>query len=188
MGAGVGAAPAGVEDAWQVLGRDAAAAVGHRDDDAAVLLLGGDRGCSVGGRAVDGVDEEVGQDTGHLAAVDLDRHRLDSVADEPYAVFLGQGVGARDRVADEVVDRYAGRVQGEHAGLDAGEFEQVADHLAEPLDLRADPGVVDARIVDHAVLQRLGHCLQPGERGAQVVGDPGDKLPSGLLPGSLTLP
>ncbi len=137
---------------------------------------------------MDRVDEQIGQDTGHLAAVDLDRDRLDPVADDPYTVLLGQGVGARERVADKVVDRHPGGVQGEDAGLDAGQFEEVADHAAHALDLRADTGVVDARVVDHTVLQGLCHGLEPGEWGAQVVGDPGDQFAPGVLQGPLPLP
>jgi hypothetical protein len=60
-------------------------------------------------------------------------------------VLLGQGAG--DGVCDQVVDRHTVRGHSEDAGLDAGEFEEVADHFAHAFDLGADAGVLDARIV-----------------------------------------
>jgi hypothetical protein len=103
-------------------------------------------------------------------------------------VLPGQRVRAGQGVVDQVVDRPAGRGRGEDAGLDAGQFEQVADHAAEPFDLGADAGLMDARVVGHAVLQRLRHRLQADERGAQVVGDPRGRFAQRLLQIPLPLP
>ena len=41
--------------------------------------------------------------------------------------------------------------------------------------------MVALRVVGQAVLERLGHRPQPGQRRAQVVGDPGDQLAARLL-------
>ncbi|AOP47938.1 hypothetical protein [Streptomyces lydicus] len=82
---------------------------------------------------MDRVDELVGQDAGHPAAVDIDGDGLDPVADDPYTVLLDQGVGARERVANQVVDRHPESVQGGHAGLHSGQFEEAADHVAHAL-------------------------------------------------------
>ena len=76
-------------------------------------------------------------------------------------------------------------------GVDAGQLEQVVDHEREAVGLPADLGVVaaDRRAVgDHPVLQRLGHCPQAGQRGAQVVADPGDELAAARLQRPLTVP
>ena len=75
----------------------------------------------------------------------------------------------------------------QRAGLDPGQVEQVLDHLVEPVDRRADLLVVQLRVVDDAVLERLGHRAQPGQRRAQVVADPGHQLAPGRLQGPLPL-
>ena len=67
------------------------------------------------------------------------------------------------------------------AGVDPGELEEVVDHPHHPVDLGADLPVVARRVLGQAVLQRLGHGPHPGQRTAQVVGDPRDQLAPGLL-------
>ena len=66
-------------------------------------------------------------------------------------------------------------------GVDPGQLEEVVDHPHHPVDLGADLAVVARRVVGHPVLERLGHRAQPGQRRAQVVGDPGDQLAPRLL-------
>ncbi len=96
-------------------------------------------------------------------------------------MLAGQRVGAGERVAHQVVDGDPGGAEGERPCVDAGEFEEVADHVVHPLHLGAYLPQVARRVDRHAVLQRLGHGPQSGERGAQVVRDPGDEFtPRGL--------
>jgi hypothetical protein len=71
--------------------------------------------------------------------------------------------------------------------MDARELEEVVDHPHHPLDLGAHLGVVARRIVRQTVLERLGHGPQPGQRRAEVVGDPGHQLASGLLESHLAV-
>ena len=72
-------------------------------------------------------------------------------------------------------------LQRQHAGVDPGQLEEVVDHPHHPVDLGADLAVVARRVVGQAVLERLGHRPQPGQRRAQVVGDPRDQLAARLL-------
>lgn len=181
---GVGAAPAGVEDAGQVLLGDAAAAVGHRDHHPLPGALGGDRDRAVGGGAADRVDEEVAEDPAHFLAVHLDRYGRHRLADQPYAVLAGQRVRAREGVADQVVEGDPGRSEGKCAGVYAGEFEEVADHVVEAFHLGADLTQIAVGVGGDAVLQCLGHGAQAGQGGAQVVRDPGDQFPPGRLQGA----
>ena len=67
----------------------------------------------------------------------------------------------------------------QHAGLGPAQLEQVVDERGEVVGLLAEPAVVAVdglRVVDDAVLERLGHRPDAGERRAQVVRDPGDEL------------
>ena len=41
--------------------------------------------------------------------------------------------------------------------------------------------MVARRVLGHAVLERLGHRAQPGQRRAQVVAHPGDQVAAGRL-------
>ena len=71
--------------------------------------------------------------------------------------------------------------------MDAGQLEEVVDHPRHPVDLGADLPVVARGVGGDAVLERLGHGPQPGQRGAQVVGHPGDQLAPRLLQAPLAL-
>ncbi len=97
-------------------------------------------------------------------------------------------MGAGQRVVDQVVQRDPGEGEGERAGLDAGEFEQVVDHAGEAFDLGADSGEVALGLFGDAVLQGFGHRAQAGQRGAQVVRDPGDEFPPGGVQGPFAVP
>ena len=65
--------------------------------------------------------------------------------------------------------------------MDAGQLEEVVDHPHIRSTSVRICAVVARRVLGHAVLQRLGHRAQPGQRGAQVVRDPGDQLAAGGL-------
>lgn len=185
---GVAATPPRVEDARQILLGNAPAAVRDREDHT-VRGTGrrhGDR--AVGRRATDRVHKEVAEDAAHLLAVDLDGNPVDAVADETYAVFAGERVGARERVAHEVVEGDPGRAQDEGPRVDARQLEEVAHHVVHALDLGADLTQIAVRVGRHTVLQGLGHRAESGERGAQIVRDPGDELATRGLQGALAVP
>ncbi len=103
-------------------------------------------------------------------------------------MFPGERVGSRQRVADQVVQGHPGGGQGEGAGVDAGEFEKVADHVVEAFDLGADLLQIAVGVGGDAVLQGLRHGAQTGQRGAQVVRDPGDEFAPGGLQRAFPLP
>ena len=81
-----------------------------------------------------------------------------------------------DRVGEHRLDREGLPVEGDGAGLEPGEVEELGDEAAEPLDLgqhrveRAGIGGGDA--VDEVLEGRL----QRGERGAQLVAHVGDEV------------
>ena len=72
--------------------------------------------------------------------------------------------------------------------MDPGQLEEVVDHRGQPVGLDPDLPVVAGAaglVVDHAVLERLGHRPQPGQRRAQVVRDPGDQVAAAALKAGL---
>ncbi|GAA2965517.1 hypothetical protein GCM10010446_58980 [Streptomyces enissocaesilis] len=92
----------------------------------------GDRDRAVGGGTADRVDQEAGEDPGRPACVHFQREGLRRVTDEAHTLFAGERAGARKGLAGQVVGRGAHRRQGERARLDAGGFEEAADHGGEP--------------------------------------------------------
>ena len=75
--------------------------------------------------------------------------------------------------------------------MDPGELKEVVDHRGEPVGLAPDLRVIVAdlvRVGHHLVFERLGHRPQPGQRGAQVMADPGDELAATGLQGLLAGP
>jgi hypothetical protein len=95
--------------------------------------------------------------------------------------------GLRDRaqlgdgVAHDVVEGDALDGELEAARVDPRQLEQVVDHAVEAVRLHADLAEVAVLVVDHAVLERLGHGADPGERRAQVVRHPRDELAAAAL-------
>ena len=78
------------------------------------------------------------------------------------------------------------RSRRQRPGLDAGQLEQVVDQAGQPVGLLAHGAVVAGDglgIVDDAVLERLDHGPDAGQRRAQVVGHPGHQLPPAALEG-----
>ena len=103
---------------------------------------------------------------------------------QPHAVAPGQRVAPASASPTRSPREIRVGRQRQRAGLDAGEFEEVADHVVEAVDLGAHLPVVAVGVGGDAVLQRLRHGAQPGQRGAQVVRHPGDELPPGGLQGA----
>ena len=175
------ALPGHVEDPVHVLARDAAARVGDAELDRVAHLPAGDLDDPVGGRVPDRVDEQVGHHPRQLAGVGGDEEAVVHVSAEAYAAGAGDRVGAGQRLADHVAQRDRLEVQRQHAGVDAGELEEVVDHPHHPVDLGADLAVVAGGVVGQPVLERLGHRAHRGQRRAQVVGHPRDQLAPRLL-------
>ena len=186
-GAGTGAAVADVEDPLARLVGDASAAVGDGQLDAVRHRAGLDVDGAVGGGVADAVDDQVGQDAGEPGGVRLDLEAVGDLAAEGDAAGPGHRVGGGDRLADQVAQHDQLRCDGELAGVDAGELEEVVDHAHHPVDLPADLAVVARRVGSHPVLQRLGHHPDPGQRRAQVVRDPRHELAARLLQAMLAV-
>ena len=131
-------------------------------------------------RVPDRVAQQVGDDPGQLrlarrAPSASPSRRRTSRTPRPAATGAADG----DRVGDDVAERHRAERQPQRAGVDPGQLEQVVDERAP--SGRSRPGSAGgtrrpSRVVDHAVLQRLGHRAQPGQRRAQVVRHPGDQL------------
>ena len=134
----------------------------------------------------DRVDHQVAHDPRQTRRVSADRQPRRS---DPAAQADRPGprhrVGAGDRVGHHVAegDGLGGQRAGRRPGCrDSSKRSSTMPRQA--VDLGADLPVVAARVVGDAVLERLGHGPQAGQRGAQVVRDPGDELaPGGLQPG-----
>jgi hypothetical protein len=123
-----------------------------------------------------GVVEQVGQELVqarpvgvHVQVLGLDP---DVVGDRPRSrADLG------DHLLHQVDHRHVGAVQRHHAGVDAGEVEEVTDERAQPLRLpEGGPDRLGVR-VGHAVVEVLQHCDHRRQRRAQLVGDARDQLP-----------
>ncbi len=182
------AAPAGVEDPRQILRRDAAAAVLDREHHPARLVPGADRDRAVGRCRTDRVDQQIAQYAGDLLGVHPHRQRYHPAVHQPHPAHPRQRPGSRERVVHQVVHRHPRQRQGQRPGLDTGQFEEVVDHRGQPVHLDPHPCVVARGVLGDAVLQRLGHRPQPGERGAQIVRDPGDQFAPGGIQRPLPLP
>nr|BFF26026.1 hypothetical protein GCM10025732_39910 [Glycomyces mayteni] len=99
--------------------------------------------------------------------------------DDGDALEVGGGAGPGEGVGDGVAQVHLLASEPQRPGVDAGELEQVVHERGEPFGVGADLGVValDGRVVvHHAVVEGLGHGADGRERGAQVVGDPGDEF------------
>ena len=90
--------------------------------------------------------------------------------------------GLRERVrAGQCVGHHVGEGhllegQPQGAGLDARQLEEVVHEGGQPVHLDPDLPVVPRGVVRDAVLERLGHRTQRGERGAEVVRHPRDEV------------
>ena len=170
--AGVCAAPGRVEHARQVCFRDAAAAVGDRQQRAAGFRCGHDVHAAIRRGVPDGVDQQVGERARQLPGIGMDDERGAGLTRQPHAARPRECLCAGEGVVDQVFDGDPARGQAQGSRLYAGKLEQVVDHAGEPADLGADLPVVAVRVAGHAVRQRLGHRVQSGQGSAQIVRDP----------------
>ena len=89
--------------------------------------------------------------------------------------------GRGDRLRDDIAQRHGLEVEVQRTRLDPAELEEIVDEHGEAVGLPSHGGVVAGdvvRVVDHAVLERLDHRPDAGQRRPQVVGDPRDQLAS----------
>ena len=180
-----------VEHARQVLRRDPAAGVGHAEPGHALLHVAQDLDRPVGRRVPDRVDDQVAQGPPELGRVHVDRHAADRGPGQPHPLGPGHRLRTGQHLGHHVLQGDRAPVQPQRAGVDPGQLEQVVDHQRKPVHLTPDLGVVRtdrARIHHHLIFQGFGHRAQPGQRGPQVVTDPGHQLAAAGLQGPLPGP
>ena len=180
-----------VEDARQILGRDTAASVGHAEVRHPLLDVAQHLDRAVGGSVPDRVDDQVAQGPPELGRIGVDGHAADRGAGEPDTLGPCHRLGTGEDLGDQIVEPHRAARQPERSGVNPGQLEQVVDHDGKAVHLATDLGVIGAdltRIDDHLVLQGLGHRPQSGQRGTQVVADPGDQLTPARLQGALAVP
>ena len=165
------------EDPLAVLRRDPGTVVGHLEPDHVAYLAGPDA-YDAALRAVPGrVVEQVGQQLVQPRPVGID----DEIGWlDPYVERHRSH--PRPRLRDGVIhqrgDRHRAAVQRDHAGVDPGEVEQVADQVAQSLGLTE--GHPDRRGIwlGHPVVEVLQHGNQCGQRRTQLVRDARDQVAS----------
>ena len=97
-------------------------------------------------------------------------------ADSPYRRL---GAEPDETALHDRGDRQLAQLEGQRAGLDPAELEEVVDELGEDAYLVSERGEV-VRGLRETVLQRLEHRLHVREWRAEVVTGPGDELPAGV--------
>jgi len=121
-----------LEDTGLVLGGDADAVISHGEEgDLSVLDDGHLDG--VVGAVLDGIGEQVGDDLLEAETIPAADDGGVGVEDEGAACAGGIGLGAGDDVLEEGGEVDGLVLEGEAAGADAGDVEQVVDELVEAL-------------------------------------------------------
>ena len=85
----------------------------------------------------------------------------------------------RSAAGDDLIEIHGGQVQIGHAGFDAGEVQELGDHLAHAFDFDLDAVEefgAGGGVVGGAVLQGFDEGAEGGEGRAQLVGDVGDEV------------
>ncbi len=184
-----------IEDAREILGRHTAAGVVHGDVRVVgplVVDAGLDDDRAVARCVADRVLEQVAQGPQHLGGRHLElRRRTDEPTLEVHALGGRDRCRSRQHVRHEVAERHALEVESQRTRLGPAELEEVVDERREMVDLLAHGAEITLdgrRIVDDAVLERLDDRSHPGQRGSQIVRDPGDELAPRRLEHSLTRP
>ena len=181
-GAGVGCVylVEALEDAFELVGGDAAALVADLDlgfvgVDAARAQV--DLG--VGWRELDCVGDEVGEGLEDAVGIGPDYDALGVEGDAELG-FRGSGLLEAGGAAEEVVGGAHGVVELGFAGADAFEFEDVVDEAHEAVGVAGGDAehlldLFGARVEGASGDEAEGGA-ERGERGAQLVGDGGDEL------------
>ena len=188
--AGWVAPPQLVEDAGQVGFGDAAAAVGDLEDGRAIVVGDGHAQNAAAGGVPDAVDDQVGQHPPELVPAGQHRPVAVQPAFQPHPGGGRLGLEPVDHLAGQLGQGGRLQLEGDRSGLDGRQLEQVIHQGAEPLDVGGQAGQVAApgRLVGGQVVgQGLGQGAQAGQRGAQVVGGPGDQVAPALLHAPLPL-
>ena len=107
------------------------------------------------------------------------RTRVADLGVQPDAPQAGFGLDAPQRGEHRAGDGSLLELEAERSGVDLRELEEVVDHRRQRPCLLLERRQRLGRLHE-AVLQRLQHRLDIGERGAEVVARPGDELPAGV--------
>ena len=172
--AGVGGQGAeALEGPLAVGGRHARAVVGDLEAPARAVEPGADPDRAALGTVAHGVVEQVDHQLAQPGPVGPDGQPVGDVDAEADGATGRHQLG--DRLVEQLGDVDVGQPQRRDAGVDPGELEQVADQVGEPAGL-PDRGL-EVFLVGghHAVGEVLEHGGEPGQRGAQLVGDGGDE-------------
>ena len=110
----------------------------------------------------------------------------------PTRTPLASATAAADATASDTSSSSATRLdrQRQRVGLDAGQLEQVVDQPGQPVGLGHELQVVAVdlgRVGHDAVVERLGHGPDAGDRRAQVVAHPRHQLAAAVLEGALAV-
>jgi hypothetical protein len=161
------------------------------EDGGALVRRGLDADGAAHRGVADGVVQEVVEGAAAFAGGHVGGRERGEVVDHGHVLEVRGGAGPGERVGDGVAQVHLLAAEPERSAVDPGEFEQVVDEDREPLGVGADLRVVplDGRVVvDHAVVEGLGHGADRRQRCPQVVGDPGDELAPGGFEGALASP
>ena len=177
-----------VEDAVELVGRNAAAFVGDLEQDG---VRGGFREDADGGgcgRELDGVGEEIGEDLEDAVGVTIEEERFGCGGlrggERRQLEVDGVGVGHAGHRLDGLLGEFAegatANLERGAAGLHALKIEDVVDEADQAVGV----GHGDAEqilglgidVADDARREQAESAADAGERSAQLVGDGGDEL------------
>ena len=174
-------------DVFQLLRGDALAGVGDGHPHLALpqLLTQGDG--LVLARVGDGVVHQVVHHLGDFQLVGVHPHLLPVEEGE---VVIRQLVIPVQNAPYAFRKVEAGLFQGQHAGLQLGEVQQVVDQVGQPFRLVDDNLHVFRGVLPRQIPHDLAVALNHGQGGAQVVADVGQQIPAqalhlGELPGGV---
>ena len=176
--AGLLRAPEPVEHVRQVLGRDARACVGDRQDDLVAVPVRGQRDRAAGRGVPQRVGDQVAERLPHPDGVGVQPQRVLG----PGAQFhLGGDPVGRRHLLEQFVAAHGLAVQTQGAGVGGREVLEVVDDALEDERLLVQGGEQRRVGFDDAVPGDLQPAADVGERAAQFVGDVADhRLALGL--------
>jgi hypothetical protein len=172
-----------LEDALEVLGRDARAGIADidREADLAILLVRADRDAHAAPfRELDRVADDVQEHLAHAHGIGPDGHarggiRHDMVERDPERRRAKRK--QPHHLVHEVGDDHVGRNDGELPRIDARDVEDVADHREQVVTVAADGLEVRGTLArrEAFVPEQVGVAEDRGHRGANLVRDARDE-------------
>ena len=177
-----------VEDGVELVGGDAAAFVDDFEEDGVGGGFGVDANGGGGGRELDGVGEQIGEDLQDAVGVAIEEEGfgVGGLGDggglecEMHGVGVGHGGHGVDGLLGEIAQGAAADLQRRAAGLHALEVEDVVDEADEAVGVGdGDAEEVEGfgvDVADDAGGEQAERAADAGERRAQLVGDGGDEL------------